>query len=78
VRDIPADADDAAIVKATIGLASSLGMLTTAEGVETPEQLAFLQEQGCRYGQGFLFSPALEPDALAAMLREERILGRAT
>ena len=75
VRDIPADADDAAIVKATIGLAASLGMLTTAEGIETREQLAFLQEHGCRYGQGFLFSPAVEADAIAAMLREARILG---
>jgi len=77
VRDIPADADDAAIVKATIGLAASLGMLTTAEGVETREQLAFLQEHGCRFGQGFLFSPAVEADAFAAMLREERVLGTA-
>jgi len=77
VRDIPADADDAAIVMATIGLASSLGMLTTAEGVETREQRAFLQEHGCRFGQGFLFSPAVEADALAALLREETILGGA-
>ena len=77
VRDIPGDADDASIVKATIGLAASLGMLTTAEGVETQAQLAFLKEHGCRYGQGFLFSPAVEADAFAAMLREERILGGA-
>ena len=77
VRDIPADVDDAAIVKATIGLAASLGMLTTAEGVETREQLAFLQEHGCRFGQGYLFSPAVEADAFAAMLREERVLGAA-
>ncbi len=77
VRDIPADADDAAIVKATIGLAASLGMLTTAEGIETREQLAFLQEHGCRYGQGFLFSPPVEADALAAMLREGRTLSPA-
>jgi len=77
VRDIPGDADDASIVKATIGLAASLGMLTTAEGVETQAQLAFLREHGCRYGQGFLFSPAVEADAFAAMLREERILGSA-
>jgi len=77
VRDIPGDADDAAIVKATIGLAASLGMLTTAEGVETREQLAFLQEHGCRFGQGYLFSPPVEADAFAAMLREERIPGSA-
>ncbi len=77
VRDAPGDADDAVIVKATIGLAASLGMLTTAEGVETREQAAFLQDNGCRFGQGFLFSPAVEADALAAMLREERILGPA-
>ena len=77
VRDIPADADDAAIVRATIGLAASLGMLTTAEGVETREQLAYLQAHGCRYGQGFLFSPAVEADALAVMLRDDRVLGGA-
>jgi diguanylate cyclase (GGDEF)-like protein len=77
VRDIVTDVDDAAIVRATIGLAASLGMLTTAEGVETREQLAFLQEHGCRLGQGFLFSPPVEAEAFAAMLREERILGSA-
>ena len=77
VRDIVTDVDDAAIVKATIGLAASLGMLTTAEGVETREQLAFLQEHGCRFGQGFLFSPPVEADAFAALLREERVLGAA-
>jgi diguanylate cyclase len=52
-------------------------MLTTAEGIETREQLAFLQEHGCRYGQGFLFSPAVKAQAFAAMLREEKILGSA-
>jgi EAL domain-containing protein (putative c-di-GMP-specific phosphodiesterase class I) len=52
-------------------------MLTTAEGIETREQLAFLQEHGCRYGQGFLFSPAVEADAIATLLREARSLGAA-
>jgi diguanylate cyclase (GGDEF)-like protein len=72
VRDIVTDADDAAIVKATIGLAASLGMQTTAEGVETAEQLAFLLTHGCRYGQGFYFSPPVAEQEFAAMLREER------
>jgi EAL domain-containing protein (putative c-di-GMP-specific phosphodiesterase class I) len=72
VRDIDTDVDDAAIVKATIGLASSLGMQTTAEGVETAEQLAFLRTHGCRYGQGFYFSPPVSEGEFAAMLREER------
>ncbi len=72
VRDIVTDADDAAIVKATIGLASSLGMQTTAEGVETGEQLAYLRAHGCRFGQGYFFSPPVSEAQFAAMLREER------
>jgi diguanylate cyclase (GGDEF)-like protein len=75
VSDIPGDADDAAIVRATIGLASSLGMQTTAEGVETRAQLEFLREHGCRYGQGYLFSEAVPAAEFEAMLREERRLG---
>jgi diguanylate cyclase (GGDEF)-like protein len=72
VRDIVTDVDDAAIVMATIGLATSLGMQTTAEGVETGEQLAFLRTHGCRFGQGYLFSPPVAEGEFAAMLREER------
>ena len=75
VRDIPGDVDDAAIVRATIGLAASLGMQTTAEGVETQAQLAFLREHGCRYGQGYLFSRPVPAEELEALLREERRFG---
>jgi len=74
VHDIATDADDAAIVRATIGLASSLGMHTTAEGVENAEQIAFLRENGCRFAQGYFFSPPVEPLAFAALLRTERPL----
>jgi diguanylate cyclase (GGDEF)-like protein len=56
VRDLSDRADSIAIVRAIISLGRSLGMLTTAEGVETPDQLAQLQREGCDEVQGYLFS----------------------
>jgi diguanylate cyclase (GGDEF)-like protein len=63
VRDLSTDADDAGIVTAVIGMGKSLHMRVVAEGVETQEQLEFLQQHNCPVGQGFYFSrpvPALE------------------
>jgi diguanylate cyclase (GGDEF)-like protein len=56
VRDLTTDADDAGIVSAVISMGRSLNMLVVAEGVETREQLAFLQERSCPQGQGYYFS----------------------
>ncbi len=56
IRDLPTKEDSVAIVRAVVGLSSSLGITTTAEGVETKEQLASLTAEGCTEFQGFLFS----------------------
>ena len=68
VRDIAAGNGDATIVSAVIGMGNSLKLRVSAEGVETREQLAFLQAEHCEEGQGFYFSPAVDAEAFAALL----------
>jgi diguanylate cyclase (GGDEF)-like protein/PAS domain S-box-containing protein len=60
-----------AIVHAIIELAHALRMRTTAEGIETPEQLRFLRSAGCDSGQGFLFFHPMEPDSLREAVAAE-------
>jgi diguanylate cyclase (GGDEF)-like protein len=69
VRDLATDLEDASIVSAVISMAKSLHMEVVAEGVETREQLAFLQRNNCPAGQGFYFSPAVAADELSKVLR---------
>jgi diguanylate cyclase (GGDEF)-like protein len=64
VRDIAADADDAAIVKAIIAMAHALSLKVIAEGVETEDQLAFLRGSRCDAVQGYLFHRPLSQEEL--------------
>jgi diguanylate cyclase (GGDEF)-like protein len=68
-----ADPGSGAIIRAVVALASSLGMTTVAEGVETAEQLDLVREYGCDRVQGFIFSdPLPASDARALLAREAR------
>ena len=74
VSDITHSDDDAAIVRAIISLAHSLRLKVIAEGVETPQQLAFLRQHGCDQMQGYLFSRPLAAPAFEHLLRQGRML----
>ncbi len=69
VRDVPADHDDVAIVRAIIAMSHSLRMKVIAEGVETEEQKQFLRAEGCDEIQGFFSGRPVPPGEFARMLR---------
>ena len=74
VRDIITDSDDAAISKAIISMAHSLGIRVVAEGVETEAQCQFLRRHQCDEMQGYYFSHPLPFTKVTALLNEKRQL----
>jgi diguanylate cyclase (GGDEF)-like protein len=73
VSEVATRADSMAIVRAVTGLGRSLGISTTAEGVETNEQLALLRSEGCTEVQGYLFSPPRPAEEVEKMLAKGRL-----
>jgi len=73
VRDLPDDADDAAITKAVISLAHSLNLKVVAEGVETVGHLNALRAYGCDEIQGYYISRPLPAAGCAALLAKEQV-----
>ena len=69
VCDLSEDAGSRAIVSAIIRMAQALGMQTTAEGVETADQLEFLREQGCTEAQGYYCGRPMPAAQLQALLQ---------
>ncbi len=70
INDISISAEDRELINAIIAMAHSLHLKVVAEGVETKEQLAYLQKLGCDYGQGYFFgrpSPAKDMENLFAV-----------
>ena len=64
VIDLPSAHDSRLIVKTIVELAHGLGLVATAEGVETVEQLRCVRELGCDVVQGYLVAPPLDPENL--------------
>lgn len=71
IKDLGSSDDATAIVRAVAGLGASLGMTTTAECVETEDQMAQVIEEGYGEIQGFLFSPACPADEVSKFFSEE-------
>ena len=70
IRDLAGSTEANAIVRAITGMAGSLGMATTAEGVENREQLDLLRGSGCEQVQGFLFSRAVPMHNVVQLISE--------
>jgi diguanylate cyclase (GGDEF)-like protein len=73
VQDLGSNKDTAAIVRALIDLANNLGMTTTAEGVETREQLDWLRQECCTEIQGYLISRPVPQQDIRRLLARDHL-----
>ncbi len=71
VKDLPGSEKDGAICNAVLDLARHLGLSVVAEGVETEQQLDFLEQRGCQYIQGYLTGKPMTAHVAMAALKED-------
>ena len=72
VDEITSNSSSAAVTRAAINLGRELGVGLIAEGVESAEQASLLTKWGCRAGQGFYFSEALNVEQITPLLRQRK------
>ncbi|WP_263263393.1 EAL domain-containing protein [Pseudomonas sp. RIT-PI-S] len=72
IRDLPDDATYGAITQAIVALGDALQFRVTAEGVETAEQMQFLRNAGCAYGQGYFFGRPMPAAAFEAWVTQRQ------
>jgi EAL domain-containing protein (putative c-di-GMP-specific phosphodiesterase class I) len=70
VQAVTRNADSMKIVRALVSLASSMGMVTVAEGVETKEQASMMHDLGCEMAQGWLFGKPASAEEIPRMIGE--------
>lgn len=73
VRNLPNNVEDTAIVRAILALGQSIGLEVQAEGIETAEQMLFLQQQDCLLGQGYWFGRPMPAADFTQLLADTRV-----
>ncbi|MDB5512329.1 MAG: GGDEF-domain containing protein [Enterovirga sp.] len=68
VQSLDDNEESAKIISAIIGLGRSLGIMTTAEGIENQTNSTWLAERGCTFGQGYLFGPPVPAHAVKQII----------
>ncbi len=68
ISNLPSDNEDKAIVRAILALGASIGLEVQAEGIETAEQMQFLQKQNCTLGQGYFFGRPIPSAEFSALI----------
>ncbi|MBD2251842.1 putative bifunctional diguanylate cyclase/phosphodiesterase [Nostoc parmelioides] len=74
VQDVCSNPDSAAVTNAIIALAKSLQLKITAEGIETQQQLSYLQKRGCQEGQGYYFGIPAPADEITEILQQKKAM----
>jgi len=71
IQDIDSSSRNSGIVAAIIGIAQALKLDVISEGIDNPEQIKYLQQLNCQFGQGFLFSKPLPADDIQMLFAKK-------